>query len=155
MSLYCLWVSLLVFHPGLFPGLMASPPQAEVTSESVIRQATFIFKGTVVKLKATTMPEVKASDSTAVVRVDEVIEALGTPPDLPGKEITVQLAPPGSVSAGQEYTFFTKGWLMGEGMAVIEIAPPSGRKFATGARNGESGTSEECRRGAANRSFQC
>lgn len=123
MSFYCLWVSLFVFQPGLFPGLMANPPQAEVTTESVIRQATFIFKGTVVKLSATTMPEVKASDSSAVVRVDEVIDAPGAPADLAGKEITVQLAHAGSLSVGQQATFFTRGWLMGESMAVIEVAP--------------------------------
>jgi hypothetical protein len=89
--------------------------------ESLIRQATFIFVGTVVKTSATTMSEVRASESTAVVRVDEILEGPGAPPDLAGQEITVQLASSGSVKAGEKTTFFTKGWLMGESLAVIEV----------------------------------
>jgi hypothetical protein len=100
-----------------------SSAQGPGATEDVIRRATFVFNGTVMKLNATTMPEVKASDSTAVVRVDEVIDGSGGPPDLAGKEITVQLARAGSVSTGQHATFFTRGWLMGESMAVIEVAP--------------------------------
>lgn len=109
-------------------GLVCADCQAEQTAKAnddAVRRASFIFVGTVSKLNASTIPEVRASDSTAVVRVDEVIDGPGAPPDLTGREITVQLAQPGSVSAGQKYTFFTKGWLMGEGMAVLEIAPPS------------------------------
>ncbi|MGC2695521.1 MAG: hypothetical protein WA738_06995 [Candidatus Angelobacter sp.] len=97
--------------------------QSSSASDEVVRRATFVFIGTVSKINATTMPEVKASDSTAVVRVDEVIDGPGAPPDVAGKEITVQLARPGSLNAGQRATFFTKGWLMGESMAVIEVAP--------------------------------
>ena len=97
--------------------------QAPSNPDDVLNRATFIFIGTVSKVNASTMPDVKASDSTAVVRVDEVIDGLGAPPDLAGKEITVQLAQPGSVRAGQKAAFFTRGWLMGESMAVIEVAP--------------------------------
>jgi len=97
--------------------------QGPSATEDVVRRATFVFIGTVVKLNATTMPEVKASESTAVVRVDEVIDGPGAPPDLASKEITVQLAQARSVSVGQRATFFTKGWLMGESLAVIEVAP--------------------------------
>ena len=82
--------------------------QGSSATEDVVRRATFVFIGTVVKLNATAMPEVKASESTAVVRVDEVIDDPGAPPDLAGKEITVQLAQAGSASIGQRATFFTK-----------------------------------------------
>jgi len=96
-------------------------------TESLIRQATFVFVGTVVKVNATTMPEeVQASESTAIVRVDEIILASGAPPDLAGQEITVQLANRGSVKAGEQTTFFTKGWLMGNSLAVIELGRPAG-----------------------------
>jgi hypothetical protein len=97
--------------------------QPASANDDAVRRASFIFAGTVSKLNASTMPDVRASDSMAVVRVDEVIDGVGAPPDLAGKEITVQLAQPGSVGTGQKYTFFTKGWLMGESMAVIEVAP--------------------------------
>jgi hypothetical protein len=117
-----LWISLtFILMCLLFAG--ENSAQGPNAKEDDVRRATFVFIGTVVRLNATTMPEVKASASTAVVRVDEVIDGHGAPPDLAGKEITVQLAQAGSVRAGQHATFFTQGWLMGESMAVIEVAP--------------------------------
>jgi hypothetical protein len=80
-----------------------------------------VFIGTVVRVNATTVPEVSASESTAIVRVDEVVEGPDAPPDLAGKEITVQLSRPGGVKPGEHATFFTKGWLLGDSMAVIEV----------------------------------
>jgi hypothetical protein len=96
--------------------------EAQVSSvDSWIRQSTFIFVGTVQTLKATTMKAVTATDATAVVRIDKVIEAPGAPPDLAGKDITVRLLQTGSLRAGEQATFYTKGWLLGNSMAVIEV----------------------------------
>ena len=114
VSLLCL----LVFFP-LMPPLFAS--QVENNMDQLIRQSTFIFVGTVQGLNATTMKSVKPSDATAVVRLDKLIEAPGAPPDLAGKSITVQLHQPGALRVGQQATFFTKGWLLGNSMAVIEL----------------------------------
>ncbi len=112
---------LFSLHPAETPG-SPGDPQQQTSMESLIRQATFIFVGTVARTNATTMSEVQASDSTAVVRVDEIVEAPGAPPDLNGQEITVKLATAGSVKAGEQATFYTKGWLLGESMAVIELS---------------------------------
>ncbi len=150
MVTFYLWISLFAFHQGLLPSVMANPPQVNVTEENLTRQATFIFKGTVVKLNATTMSAVRASESTAVVRIDEVIDAPGAPPDLPGKEITVQLREPGSVRAGQQMFFFTKGWLLGNSMAVIEV----GRVAATVEAQGVSEQIKTTRRKMADEKLQ-
>lgn len=96
-------------------------PQSTNTTEELTREATFIFKGTVQKTGASNMSPVKANSSTAIVRVDEVIYAPGAPPDLAGKHITVQLLESGPVKAGFQAVFFTKGWLLGQSMAVIEL----------------------------------
>jgi len=64
--------------------------------ESLIRQATFIFVGTVAQDQRHDHERSSSSDSTAVVRVDEIVEAPGAPPDLKGQEITVKLATAGS-----------------------------------------------------------
>jgi hypothetical protein len=88
--------------------------------EDLARRATLIFLGTVEKTGASTMPAVKANAATAVVRVDQVISP-GAPPGLAGKSITVQLLDAGSAKAGSQEVFFTKGWLLGESMAVIEV----------------------------------
>jgi len=86
-----------------------------------IRQSTFIFVGTVEALNATTMNAVAANDGLAVVRVDKVISAPGGPPDLAGKNVTVKLLPTAALRRGEEATFYTKGWLLGNSLAVIEV----------------------------------
>jgi hypothetical protein len=73
------------------------------------------------------MPEVRPSESTAIVRVDQIMDAPGAPIDLVGREITVKLATPASVKPNDKIEFFTKGWLVGNSLAVIEVgraAPP-------------------------------
>jgi hypothetical protein len=95
--------------------------QVPNNTDDLIRQSTFIFNGTVEKLNATTMKSVNATEATAVVRIDQVIDAPGAPPDLARKTITVQLRQLGSFRIGQHATFFTKGWLLGNSMAVIEV----------------------------------
>src|SRR4051794_34294347 len=84
-------------------------------------QADFVFKGTVEQLGASAMAEVEASDSTAVVVVDEVVHAPDQFRDLQGQKVTVQLAEAGSVSEGDRAVFFTVGWLFGESIAVREL----------------------------------
>lgn len=121
----------VVFCATLFLLQTAQSPcvlaQTTNTTEDLTRQATLVFKGTVEKTGASTMPAVKANVSTAVVRVDQVIDGPGAPPDLVGKQITVQLLDQRSVKAGTQAVFFTKGWLLGNSMAVIEV----GRVAAT------------------------
>lgn len=95
--------------------------QSTNTTENLTREATFIFKGTVQQIGASNMSPVKVNSSTAIVRVDEVIYAPGAPPDLQGKQITVQLQESGLVKPGFQAVFYTKGWLMGQSMAVIEL----------------------------------
>ena len=99
--------------------------EAPASAETLAKEATFIFAGTVRRVNASTMAEVPSSASTAVVRVDEVIEAEGAPSDLKGAEITVQLAAPGSFKAGEHATFFTRGWLMGDSLVVVELGHTS------------------------------
>ena len=66
------------------------------------------------------MPGVPVTDNTARVTVEEVLRSLGTVDDYSGRDITVQLASP--AEAGQRLTFFTRGWLYGQGVAVVEVA---------------------------------
>lgn len=90
--------------------------------EELVRQSRFIFRGTIARLNASAMPQVPASPSTAVVRVDEVLQAPPALGDLTGTEITVQLAEPEETREGQELLFFANPWLYGEGIAVQEVA---------------------------------
>ncbi|MBV9924088.1 MAG: hypothetical protein JOZ96_03540 [Acidobacteria bacterium] len=101
-------------------------------AEELERQARFVFIGTVRRLKAATMPEIKKSERerTVVVRVDQIIQ---TPPlykNRTGQEITVQLKKGERVRVGQQAQFYTNGWLVGnESVAVTSlghVAVPKG-----------------------------
>jgi hypothetical protein len=111
-----LCIVLFLFY---YTQLLISQPANSV--EDFTRRATLIFKGTVQKAEASTMPAVKPSEGTAVVRVDQVIDSPGAPPGLVGKQITMQLLERGSAETGLQAVFFTKGWLLGGSMAVIEV----------------------------------
>ena len=90
--------------------------------EDLVGNSKFIFKGRVLKLNATTMPDiVPATDGTVVVKVEEIILAPETLDDFTDQEITVSLIKPGSVRAGEEALFFTNGWLYGRSLAVREV----------------------------------
>src|SRR5689334_13238414 len=94
---------------------------ASSKAEALAQQARFIFKGTVQKLKATSMPGVPVNDRTAIVRVDEIIQAPEALSHYAGQEITVQLGGRKKVKKGQQSIFYANGWLFGDGVAVQSI----------------------------------
>jgi len=83
--------------------------------------ARFVFKGTVQKLKAATMREVQVDERTAIVRVDEVIQAPEALSHYAGQNITVQLAGKSKLKKGQQAVFYTNGLLFGDSVAVQAI----------------------------------
>jgi hypothetical protein len=95
--------------------------------DDLSRQSTFTFVGTVKELNAATMAEVPVTQSTAVVHVDEVLQA---PPMLAGRagtDITVVLDDAQQVQEGQQATFFTTGLMYAEDIAVREVGHVEGR----------------------------
>ena len=115
-------VMLLGMQIALFALASAIPAAAQTaTTEALTRESTLIFAGTVEKVGASTMPAVKATETTAIVRVDQVIASPGAPPGLAGKAITVRLLNLASIKPEARAVFFTKGWLLGKSMAVVEV----------------------------------
>ena len=97
---------------------MATNPQVDDLS----RQSTFTFLGMVKELNAATMAEeVPVTESTAVVHVDQVLQAPPMLANRDGTDITVLLSDPEQVQEGQQATFFTTGWIYGEDIAVQEV----------------------------------
>jgi hypothetical protein len=95
---------------------MSTPSLEEPVSRSDV-----VFNGTVEETGATTMAAVEASDSTAAVRVDELVRAPSAFEGLVGQRITVLLRAPGSVQAGERATFFVNAAVFGESVAVEEV----------------------------------
>ncbi len=109
----------------IFLGLMAminAKDAAAASVEESVQHSHFDFKGTVTKVNAATLPQIRPTARTIIVKVDEVVHA---PPailgDYKGKEITVQLNQPGGVRTGQQFVFFTTSWMFGSSIAVREI----------------------------------
>ncbi len=89
--------------------------------KDLVRQARFIFKGTIQKLNAATMSVVPVTDSTAIVKVEQVFQAPETLGDYTDQDITVQLGDPKGAKEGQQAVFFANSWLYGESIAVVEV----------------------------------
>jgi hypothetical protein len=81
----------------------------------------FVFRGTVKKIRSATMKEVPVSDRTAVVRVEQVIEAPRSFAHYEGQDITVELAGRKKVAAGDELIFHANSWMFGESVAVRAV----------------------------------
>ncbi len=85
---------------------------------ALTQEARFVFRGTVQKVKAATMREVRADDRTLVVRVDEVIQAPEALSHYAGQDITVLLTARKKFKKGQQAVFYTNGLLFGDSVAV-------------------------------------
>ena len=92
-----------------------------LSAEELSRLANFVFKGTVLKLKAATMAAVPVTDKCVVVRVEEIIEAPDAMTDFAGREITVELGGGKKIKKGEQAIFYSNGWIFGEGLAVRSL----------------------------------
>jgi hypothetical protein len=119
---------------------------AAKSKEALLRQARFVFVGTVEKLRAANLAEIEDKERTVVVRVDRVEKGPESMASYVGRDITVKLAPRETVRAGEQARFFTNGWLFGETLAVesvgheavVPAAAPRGRRAVAAARPGET-----------------
>ncbi|HEY3136054.1 MAG TPA: hypothetical protein VGL29_08500 [Blastocatellia bacterium] len=95
---------------------------ASQSKTKAVTKPTFVFKGTIKKLKSATMKDVPVNDRTAVVTVDQIVEAPPGLADYNGQDITVQLSGRAKVSVGQEMIFHTTSWMYGDSIAVQALS---------------------------------
>ena len=84
-------------------------------------EATFIFKGTIKKLKATTVSAAPVTNHTCIVTVNQIIEAPQNLAAYAGQDITVELRTRRKIKAGDQMIFHAISWLFGEGLAVRSL----------------------------------
>jgi hypothetical protein len=106
---------------------------AQARGRDPAQYATFVFKGTVQRLRQATMPSVPVNDKTVVVRVDEVLRAPDALAGYAGHDITVQLGPRETGKRGERGVFYTNGWLFGEGVAVQSVGHTDAKAATAGA----------------------
>jgi hypothetical protein len=95
------------------------PPKA--SEATLARQARFVFRGKVQRLKAANVAAVEDKRRTVIVRVEQVEKAPEAMTGYAGQEITVKLAPAEKVRPGEQARFYTNGWLYGETIAVESL----------------------------------
>jgi hypothetical protein len=89
---------------------------------ALLGEAAFSFVGTVERLGAATMEDVPVDERTAVVRVDQLLQAPDAFAQLGGMSVTVQLLPDTEPpEVGSTFVFFANGLVFGAGVALTEV----------------------------------
>src|ERR1051325_10085244 len=91
------------------------------TRKKAAAAATFVFKGTIKKLKASNVKQAAVNDRTAIVTVNQVIDA---PPNLTayaGQDITVEFSSRRKIHVGDKLIVHAISWLFGETIAVRSL----------------------------------
>jgi hypothetical protein len=83
---------------------------------------TFVFHGTITRLRAATMRQAPVDARTAVVHVDAVIEAPADMTKLAGQDVTVQLAAGARPAKGRSLVFHTVPLMFGDSVLVKSLA---------------------------------
>jgi hypothetical protein len=91
-----------------------------------VRAAEFAFFGTVRRLAASNVPQVEPSSAVAVVRADDVILAPASVGDIAGRDLTIRLSCP-APKVGQKALFLGSSWMLGDEIAIVEVARITGR----------------------------
>ena len=86
----------------------------------LLERAGFVFFGRIQRLGTATMESVPVTESTAIVRVEEVVLAPDAVGDPTGRDVTIELRTPRIKPRGRAL-FFTEGLSFGESIAVREI----------------------------------
>lgn len=103
-------------------------------TDDLMDQAPLVFEGTVVRLAASTLAALAATERTIVMRVDTFIRAPEVLRQYAGQEITVELRPRTSADENEQAICFAEGLMYGEGLAVRELGWQPVSKTSTAAR---------------------
>lgn len=117
--------------------------QLVMRAKSKTTDATFVFKGTIKKLKATTMKAAAATARTCIVTVDQILEAPQNLAGYAGQDITVELSTRRKLSVGDRMIFHSISWLFGESVAVRSLYEEIEADPATSRQVGMSRTQSE------------
>ncbi|HEX8707473.1 MAG TPA: hypothetical protein VF723_04355 [Pyrinomonadaceae bacterium] len=125
----------------------------QAKDERLNQQATFVFRGTVRKLRAATIASVPVTEKTIVVRVDEVLRGPEVLAQYDGTDITVQLGSREQAAKDEQAIFYTNSWLVGESLAVTSVGHTAVARPAVSGR-AAAGRSNMAGGGQADRGLQ-
>lgn len=111
-------ISLLVAAIPL--GGLPMPQESAAKVETLAKQSSFVFSGTVKKTGASNVSVVPPNERTSIVHVDEVLHNDGVVSDVMGNDVTVELASAGVVKEGDKAIFFTNVDTYSDSISVRE-----------------------------------
>lgn len=97
-------------------------PDAQPEIQTLVRDSSLIFSGTVIELGASSVANLAPRDNFAVVLVDIPMRSDPALGDLRRKKITVALVKSGEMQPHEKAIFFTLNWIQGGGIAAREVA---------------------------------
>ncbi|MDH3892677.1 MAG: hypothetical protein OEV49_16560 [candidate division Zixibacteria bacterium] len=86
-----------------------------------LKESNPVFVGTVLRLGESSVAGVKASQNTAVVKVDALLSTTQGVSIAEGDEITIELIDPTQFRIGSRATFYAETWVMSKSVAVKEL----------------------------------
>jgi hypothetical protein len=89
--------------------------------EGWLQQSQWVIQGTVEQTRAATLKSVPVSEHTSVVKVDAILHGPSQLADHRGRHVTLYSEKPEGLTTGQQAIFFTRSWLYGESLAVVEV----------------------------------
>lgn len=97
----------------------------------VATPAALVATGKVVKLNASTLPDVETAN-TLIFQVESVIKSPSLFADLAGHQVTIRFDKLPTVNVGAEMTIYANGWIFGEtvGLDVVSYTLSSDRQVA-------------------------
>jgi hypothetical protein len=98
------------------------PASAPANVQRLMAESNLVFQGTVTRVNATTEPEMPASASTVAIVVERILKGENLVSEVVGREITLQLVRPRSVTKGQALLVFSNLAVAGKTIAVKEVA---------------------------------
>jgi hypothetical protein len=111
--------SIIVVVASFFALCSGASAQPDLTE--LVRESNVIVGATVVRLRASNVSGVPASDHTMIVKVGRVYEAPRSIAGLAGTEMTVLVNDPSALRVGDQFVLFARTWLAGDHVAVQEV----------------------------------
>jgi hypothetical protein len=113
---------------------------ATLPFDDFVERSSLVFRGTVEKVKVSSVPNLPVTDRTVLVRIDQVFRAPEVLGDLTGKQITVELSG-SSAPVGQSLMLFTVPIVFADNIAVREVGRMETPPEATRQREHADGVS--------------
>jgi len=118
---YGIWMKMICLAILISATLNISLSLDQKSRIEMMKRASLIFTGTVLKKQAVSFSGVQPSKNTAILKVDRILEKPKAVALSNGQHVTIELKDPTVFQEGVQATFYTEGWILGSGIAVKEI----------------------------------